>query len=737
MCSNPTRMEVLTEGGLAAKETGEVFNVYDVSRGFYCRNEDQSDGVCENYKIRFCCPGGQGAEWCLTDEELTLNSVNANFSVNIAENVKLGSDVWKLPFHEIATTSAEFNGSNVISVEIVEGNKANRFSVSASNSSVVLYGFLDVTISSYYGLLIYLTSEKGTALAVRLNINVSNDPDWPPMYNTTCETIATTNDIRISHHSPIGITFRGRSTTNEIPISGVSPYFVFNNSKCDLQYVFSVPRLYFGADSRQMLINVVFERNSTKFVMYEILHKEDNDLKDTGVDFDDSSFFRARLSFSGFDSHYPTRFYLEASLGGKGIFAKLDDPLEGNLIGCPEGKYGGRCQYDCACKNGASCHVWNGACKCPVGWIGPACDIPIRGHATLQSSISNTSSVVMYSSVDLSCSINIEYDSVAWTKDGIEVQNDPFRIIRFRITKTLNIFLMENVTEEDSGVYRCIAYSHGDVTESNQIKVNVADCKSNVWGEKCDRICNCVHATTCRRESGCVCENGWDGNYCQLDVQGPEIHNCPDNTTMPSGRKSSVVVDWQAPNVTDNAGPPTVTSNYMAGSEFNIGITTVMINVSDGVNNAFCSFTVNVEDTEVPEIFCPPDLKFYVEENSDLTVVNWTTPKVNDNSDNISVSSTFSPGDSVSIGEYFVIYIASDPSGNTASCSFSVSVVEAPSTKHGLIASMSVTAILILLIAAAVLVVVFRKKLPKTRLYMPLDDMLSIPEIVVNLLTHF
>ncbi|XP_070562470.1 fibroblast growth factor receptor 2-like [Ptychodera flava] len=724
MCSNPTRIEVLTEGGIAAKETGEVFSVYDVSRGFYCRNEDQSDGVCENYKVRFCCPGGQGAEWCLTNEELKQNSVKANFSVNIAENVKLGSDIWKLPFHDIATTSAEFNESNVISVEIVDGNKVNRFSISKNNSSVILYGFLDVTISSYYGLLIYLTSEKGTVLAVRININVIDDPDWPPVYNTTCETITTTNNIGKLHNSPIDITYRGRSVLNDIPLFGVPPYFVFNNSKCDLQYYISIPRQYLGIDSQQMLLNVFFEVNNTKFVTYEVLQKEDDDY--AGIDFDDSLFYRARLSFSGFDSHFTTRSYLEASLDGKGIFAKFDDPFEANFVGCPRGKYGGRCQFDCICKIGATCHAWNGACKCPVGWIGPACDIPIRGQITLESSTSNTSAVVMYSSVDLSCSINIEYDSVAWTKDGIEVQKHSLRILASLLTKSLHVLLMENVTKEDSGVYRCIAYRQGDVSVSNQIVVNVAGCKPNVWGEKCDRVCNCVHAATCRRESGCVCENGWDGHYCQLDVQSPEIHNCPDNITMPSARKSSVVVDWKALNVTDNAGPPTVTSNYMAGSEFNIGITTVMINVSDGVNNAFCSFTVNVEDTEAPEISCPPDMKFYVEENSDVTVVNWTTPKVNDNSDNISVSSTFSPGDSVSIGEYFVIYIASDPSGNTASCSFSMSVVEAPSAKNRLITLLSVTAVFISLIAASVFVVFFRKK-PKTRVYMPLDDMLSIP----------
>eukprot|EP00058_Branchiostoma_floridae_P012353 XP_002597841.1 hypothetical protein BRAFLDRAFT_242983 [Branchiostoma floridae] len=45
------------------------------------------------------------------------------------------------------------------------------------------------------------------------------------------------------------------------------------------------------------------------------------------------------------------------------------------ILGCPVGFYGGNCSEVCACQNGASCHPFNGACKCPDGWKGRACDI--------------------------------------------------------------------------------------------------------------------------------------------------------------------------------------------------------------------------------------------------------------------------------------------------------------------------------------------------------------------------
>ncbi|XP_078579675.1 uncharacterized protein LOC144863905 [Branchiostoma floridae x Branchiostoma japonicum] len=50
-------------------------------------------------------------------------------------------------------------------------------------------------------------------------------------------------------------------------------------------------------------------------------------------------------------------------------------------IGCPKGKYGGECEYNCSCPHNATCHTFNGACKCPDGWEGNFCEnkIPVAG----------------------------------------------------------------------------------------------------------------------------------------------------------------------------------------------------------------------------------------------------------------------------------------------------------------------------------------------------------------------
>ncbi|XP_068199459.1 uncharacterized protein [Antennarius striatus] len=57
ICENPLQIEAVTVKTMtAATNTGETFHVYNPNRGFACRNEDQQDGACLDYKVRFKCP---------------------------------------------------------------------------------------------------------------------------------------------------------------------------------------------------------------------------------------------------------------------------------------------------------------------------------------------------------------------------------------------------------------------------------------------------------------------------------------------------------------------------------------------------------------------------------------------------------------------------------------------------------------------------------------------------------
>ncbi|XP_077870481.1 mucin-5AC-like [Saccoglossus kowalevskii] len=55
-CSAPSAIEVQTVDGIPALTTGEIFANYSPCDGFVCKNREQSDKTCLDYKIRYCCP---------------------------------------------------------------------------------------------------------------------------------------------------------------------------------------------------------------------------------------------------------------------------------------------------------------------------------------------------------------------------------------------------------------------------------------------------------------------------------------------------------------------------------------------------------------------------------------------------------------------------------------------------------------------------------------------------------
>ncbi|XP_030260755.1 cartilage intermediate layer protein 2-like [Sparus aurata] len=56
ICPEPRDMEVTTLSGLSVSAAGEVIFRNDLTDGFVCRNQDQADRMCNDYRVRFSCP---------------------------------------------------------------------------------------------------------------------------------------------------------------------------------------------------------------------------------------------------------------------------------------------------------------------------------------------------------------------------------------------------------------------------------------------------------------------------------------------------------------------------------------------------------------------------------------------------------------------------------------------------------------------------------------------------------
>jgi len=164
------------------------------------------------------------------------------------------------------------------------------------------------------------------------------------------------------------------------------------------------------------------------------------------------------------------------------------------------------------------------------------------------------------------------------------------------------------------------------------------------------------------------------------DTQPPSI-TCPANTSQNAGPgQCSATVTYPPPTVSDNCpnvGMPSCSPP--SGSTFQAGTTTVTCMVADASGNtASCSFTVTVNDTTPPSITCPANVTAVTTPGATCATVNYPAPKATDNCPLPPNAVVCSPpsGSCFARGTTTVTCTVTDAGGNTASCSFRVTVFD-------------------------------------------------------------
>ena len=114
------------------------------------------------------------------------------------------------------------------------------------------------------------------------------------------------------------------------------------------------------------------------------------------------------------------------------------------------------------------------------------------------------------------------------------------------------------------------------------------------------------------------------------------------------------------------------TGTNLNGVAFNKGNTIIRWIASDGVNPVvMCNFALSVNDNEAPVFttLCPASFAA-----CNAPGISWTEPVATDNCGTVTLTSNYSPGATFPPGTTTVTYTATDPSGNSNSCSFDVTV---------------------------------------------------------------
>jgi hypothetical protein len=179
---------------------------------------------------------------------------------------------------------------------------------------------------------------------------------------------------------------------------------------------------------------------------------------------------------------------------------------------------------------------------------------------------------------------------------------------------------------------------------------------------------------------------------CATDVTKPVITGCPTNQTLTAALGASCVnASWTAPRATDNCTLSSLTfvtsptAGLTNGGCYPIGTTTVTYTATDAKGNKeTCSFTITVNanpcDLDVTKpVFagCPANQTLTT--GSNCVFASWTAPTATDNCSTPTVTFASSPvgytnGACYPVGVTTITYTATDAKGNTAVCSFTITV---------------------------------------------------------------
>ncbi|MFN8396143.1 MAG: HYR domain-containing protein, partial [Bacteroidia bacterium] len=178
----------------------------------------------------------------------------------------------------------------------------------------------------------------------------------------------------------------------------------------------------------------------------------------------------------------------------------------------------------------------------------------------------------------------------------------------------------------------------------------------------------------------CVTVTDQCGNTAATcDTVGSTPDNTPPSITCPASivtgndpGQCGAVVSYNVA-AGDNCQLASLVMSPASPATLPVGTTTVSATATDASGNtATCSFSVTVNDTEAPVVSCPANITVAAPTGQCYVPVSYNATSA----DNCQSSLVVSPasGGNFTVGTTTVTATAADPSGNTASCSFTVTV---------------------------------------------------------------
>ncbi|XP_078603583.1 uncharacterized protein LOC144877536 isoform X2 [Branchiostoma floridae x Branchiostoma japonicum] len=203
--------------------------------------------------------------------------------------------------------------------------------------------------------------------------------------------------------------------------------------------------------------------------------------------------------------------YLNVKVGAENSrLNKIDCVMHGKTFhtevivkACPIGRFGRFCAERCQCYNGASCHSFNGACRCAPGWSGRNCTT-VHPEVRISPSARELDDLRYGQELQLTCTAyNFHVTDITWYLNGGAVNGSLLNITSDNNSSVLHI---NSLLPEYEGHVTCEALSAEEKQYTDDVDLRIAGCQDNYYGEVCDQVCNCTELETCNRTLGCVCQ---------------------------------------------------------------------------------------------------------------------------------------------------------------------------------------------------------------------------------------
>lgn len=159
----------------------------------------------------------------------------------------------------------------------------------------------------------------------------------------------------------------------------------------------------------------------------------------------------------------------------------------------------------------------------------------------------------------------------------------------------------------------------------------------------------------------------------------PATITCPANATIfANAGCTGTLGSYSAASISDNCGTPPVTQSPASGtvlSGHNTAQTVTLTATDSGGNSSSCTFTVTLKDNIVPSLTCPANGSISANASCMGSLGSYTPASVSDNcTPSPALVQNPANGTLLNLGTQTVTLTATDAAGNSAGCSFTVTV---------------------------------------------------------------